>query len=210
MTRLLLVRHGQSVAQVEGVVGGIKGCRGLSDLGREQVRALADRWRKLDMTADVLLSSTLPRAVETAEILAEVLGLPVEQLEGLCEIVPGECDGMSWEELEDRFRGGDYRWDARTPLAAGGESWVEFMDRVSRTITEIVERHEGRTIVAAVHGGVVDGSIVHFLGLPKDAGNVLDSTNSSVTEWEHSERPWRPGTGWRLRRFNDAAHLEHL
>ena len=208
MTRLLLVRHGQSVAQVEGVIGGQKGCRGLSDLGRVQVRRLADRWRKLEVTADVLVSSTLPRAVETAEILAEVFGLPIEQHEGLCEIVPGECDGMRWSDFQEQFRSEDYRWDPHTPLGPGAESWVAFMDRVSSTITEIVERHHGRTVVAAVHGGVVDGSIVHFLGLPRDAGNVLDSNNASVTEWEHSERPWRPGAGWRLRRFNDHAHLE--
>jgi probable phosphoglycerate mutase len=208
MTRLLLVRHGESVAQVEGVIGGPKGCKGLSDLGRQQVERLRERWERTGQRADVLLASTLPRAIESAEILAGALGLEVEPVEGLCEITPGECDGMAWSEFEHLFRGEDYRWSPHTPMAVGGESWVQFMARVSRTIGDIVERHEGKTIVAAVHGGVIDGSMVHFLGLPDDAGNVLASTNSSVTEWSHGEHPWAPSGGWRLLRFNDAAHLE--
>jgi broad specificity phosphatase PhoE len=115
---------------------------------------------------------------------------------------------MAWSDFDHLFRGEDYRWSPHTPMAEGGESWVEFMARVSRTIAEVVERHEGRVIVAAVHGGVIDGSMVHFLGLPDDAGNVLASTNASVTEWAHGEHPWGPGGGWRLLRFNDHAHLE--
>jgi hypothetical protein len=50
--------------------------------------------------------------------------------------------------------------------------------------------------------------MVHFLGLPADAGNVLATRNSSITEWSHGEHPWGPGGGWRLQRFNDHAHLE--
>ncbi|MCU1483767.1 MAG: histidine phosphatase family protein [Actinomycetia bacterium] len=196
------------MAQVEGIIGGPKGCKGLSDLGREQVALLRDRWRRTGQRADVLLSSTLPRAVESAELLSEVLGVPVEQDEGLCEIAPGECDGMSWADFDHLFRGEDYRWSPHTAMAEGGEAWVDFMARVSRTLAGIVERHEGKVIVAAVHGGVIDGSMVHFLGLPNDAGNVLATTNSSVTEWSHGEHPWAPAGGWRLLRFNDAAHLE--
>ena len=211
-TRLILVRHGESVAQVEGVVGGPRACRGLSELGRRQVEALRDRWVTSGLRADILLSSTLPRAIETAELLRDALGgLEPEPVEDLCEIVPGECDGMTWDDFETQFRGGDYRWDPHSPVAPGGESWIEFQTRVSRTIGAIVDRLEGRTIVAAVHGGVVDGSMVHFLGLPKDAGHVLQTMNASVTEWLHVDprSSWEPG-GWRLIRFNDHAHLEGM
>jgi probable phosphoglycerate mutase len=206
---LLLVRHGESVAQAEGFVGGPKGCRGLSELGRSQVMALRDRWRAVGQQADVLVTSTLPRAVQTAEILNDLWGVPLEQDNELCEIVPGECDGMRWTEFESQFRGGDYRWDPYTSVSAGGESWVEFQERVSSAIGALVDRHHDKTIVAAVHGGVIDGSMVHFLGLPKDAGHVLQSTNASITEWQHVEpaETGEPG-GWRLLRFNDSAHLE--
>jgi len=193
-------------------VGGAKGCRGLSELGRRQVEALRDRWLEIGMTADVVVTSTLPRAIETAAILAAGLGgLGIMQLETLCEIVPGECDGMTWDEFEVRFRGPDYVWDPHTPVGPGGESWVEFQARVSDAIARIAEEHAGRTVVAAVHGGVIDGSMVHFLGLPRDAGHVLQTENASVTEWVHvaEGRGIGPG-GWRLVRFNDHAHLERL
>ena len=106
MSRLLLVRHGESLAQAEGFVGGPRGCKGLSEKGRRQVEALRDRWRHRAPEADVLVSSTLPRAVETAEILNEVLGHPeIVRIEDLCEIRPGESDGMAWAAFEERFRG---------------------------------------------------------------------------------------------------------
>src|SRR4051812_37649034 len=79
-TRLILVRHGESVVQVEGIVGGPKACRGLSERGRRQVSALRDRWLRSGFRADVLLSSTLPRAVETAELLSDALGGLVPEL----------------------------------------------------------------------------------------------------------------------------------
>lgn len=212
MSRLLLVRHGESRAQAEGFVGGPRGCTGLSDLGRRQVEALRDRWREQPPQVDVLVASTLPRAVETAEILNAVLGHPeVVTIEGLCEIRPGECDGMAWTEFEARFTGSDYRWDPHRPLSEGGESWVTFQERATAALQALVDEHAGRTVVAAVHGGIVEASMVHFLGLPKDAGSILDTTNSSVTEWRRSDgTPGWAQAGWRLARFNDHAHLEAL
>jgi len=68
-TRLLLVRHGESVVTVNRVLGGIKSCTGLSDLGKQQAAALHDRWIDGENPgATVLYASTLPRAIETAEI----------------------------------------------------------------------------------------------------------------------------------------------
>src|SRR5215218_610345 len=102
VTRLVLVRHGESMATVDGVVGGHQGCRGLSDRGRRQAEALRDRLVATgEIRADVLMASVLPRAVETAEIMAPALGgLAVEQECDLCEIHPGEGDGLAWSEFQ--------------------------------------------------------------------------------------------------------------
>ncbi|HEX2064408.1 MAG TPA: histidine phosphatase family protein, partial [Acidimicrobiales bacterium] len=67
VTRLALIRHGEAKAALERVVGGQRGCTGLSERGRAQAEALRDRLARTgELTADVLLASTLPRAVETA------------------------------------------------------------------------------------------------------------------------------------------------
>jgi len=74
-TRLVLVRHGEAVCNVSGVCGGRIGCQGLTDRGRAQVEALRDRLLVTGELAgtDVLYASLLPRAIETAELLAPAL-----------------------------------------------------------------------------------------------------------------------------------------
>lgn len=208
-TRLLLVRHGESQAQVDRVVGGPTGCNGLSELGRRQVAALAERWRERGLVVDRLIASTLPRAAETAESLAPVLGgLAVLCDPDLVELAPGECDGMSWDDYQSRY-GVDMRADPYAELSPGGESVAAFLFRVGRALHRIVVEAASTTVVVVCHGGVVDGSLICFLGLPLQRAADLDlrSTNAGVTEWlVHAEKnePLR----WALRRYNDIAHLE--
>ncbi|MGI8758383.1 MAG: histidine phosphatase family protein [Acidimicrobiales bacterium] len=211
VTRLLLVRHGESQAQVDRVVGGPSGCTGLSELGRRQVEALARRWQGSGMVADRLLSSTLPRAVETAELLAPLLGgLAVERDAELCELAPGECDGQSWDDYQARY-GVNMRADPYAELSPGGESVASFLLRIGGALHRIAVDHAGATVVIACHGGVIDGSLVCFLGLAvqRAADLELRTTNAAVTEWRADVEKDRP-THWSLRRYNDAAHLEGL
>jgi 2,3-bisphosphoglycerate-dependent phosphoglycerate mutase len=196
---------------MDGIVGGPVGCSGLSDLGRRQVEALARRWETRPPAADVLLSSTLPRAIETAELLAPVLGdLPVVQREDLCELFPGESDAITWEQFRARYRPDGWSYDPHRPMAPGAESWVAFQARVADALRSVSTEHVGRTVVVACHGGIVDGSMHHLLGLPVTGPRSWRVTNSSVTEWrlEEGADGEAPDRAWRLLRFNDAAHLE--
>ncbi|MGI8683928.1 MAG: histidine phosphatase family protein [Acidimicrobiales bacterium] len=211
-SRIVLVRHGEAQCHVDQVVGGLNGCSGLSDLGRRQATALRDRLAASGELAgaDLLYASTLPRAIETAEILAPALGgLAVRQDEDLCELHPGEADGITWEEFRDRYTwpGG---WDTSfyRPMAPGAESWALFSARVGGVLTRLTADHAGRTVVVACHGGVIENSFRALGHLPLNPQFLLRIENTSVTEWE------RP-TGiderrWTLVRFNDAAHLANL
>ena len=208
-TRLVLIRHGEANAALRQVVGGDTGCTGLSPLGRRQCEALRDRLARTGELAEatVLLASTLPRAVETAEIIAPALGgLPVEQVRDLCELHPGECDGMTWTEFQQRY-GDGFRGDPFRPLSPGGESLAEFFLRVNRELHRLVTTHPGRTVVAACHGGIVDTSIRGFMGIPfqDPAPFALHTRNASITEWEGVRT--ENGLRWKLHRYNDAAHL---
>ena len=205
ITRLVLVRHGEAQAHLDGVVAGPKGCTGLSDLGRRQATALRDRLASTgELTgATVLYASILPRAVETAEIIAPALGsLDIQQDCELCELHPGECDGITWSEYDARYR--VTPWYGDRVMSPGGESWVDFMARTARALTALVERHPGETVVVACHGGVIIGSMVCGLGLDGADDRGLHPENTSLTEWTCSRDRWR------LRRFNDAAHLTGL
>ncbi|GAC1538388.1 MAG: histidine phosphatase family protein [Acidimicrobiales bacterium] len=206
-TRLVLVRHGQSLATVERFAGGERGCRGLSDLGHRQSATLAARIARSGELQEttVLVSSTLPRAIETAEPLSRVLGLPVHQDRDLCEMHPGEGDGMSWDRWEERFGSFDLGAEPDRPLSPGGESWRGFACRVRAALSSLVVEHPGTTIVVATHGGVIEQSM--FYGMGRDDGTAPGThlamvVNTSLTEWRVGA-----ADGWRLVRYNDAAHL---
>ncbi len=209
VTRLVLIRHGEARAALGRVVAGERGCSGLSDLGRLQAGLLRDRLARTgEVVADVLASSTLPRAIETAEIIAPALaGADGRRPEivrdcDLCELHPGECDTLGWDEYAERY-GVDMLAQPFQPMSPGGESLAEFNVRVGRALTALADENEGRSVVVACHGGVVMGSMRCFLGLPVLPSPAADLlvTNTSLTEWERCQGKWR------LVRYNDAAHL---
>jgi broad specificity phosphatase PhoE len=204
-TRLVLVRHGESVSNAVGLIGGHQSCSGLSDLGRRQAEALAARLQRTAELAGAagVYTSILPRAYETAEIVAGGLGLPVlERTCDLCEQHPGEADGLMWDDYLARYGPYSARTDPYRPLAPGGESWADVLARVAATFSRIARRHAGGTVLVVCHGGVIDASLVSYLGLRDHGAGVSFRTwNASLTEWEHT------GRRWALVRYNDAAHL---
>ena len=211
-TRLVLIRHGESEAQAGQFLGGHDGCRGLSDTGRQQVAALRKRVERTGELAGAaaLYSSVLPRAIETAEILRSALSdLEVVQDCDLCEGHPGEADGMTWEEWRERYAEEVIGRGVYVPFAPGAESWADLVHRAGRTLTRLAREHEGRTVVVACHGGIVDASLRVFGHAPLEMQWRTDITNSSLTEWVLREYEGI-GPRWTLVRFNDAAHLQDL
>jgi 2,3-bisphosphoglycerate-dependent phosphoglycerate mutase len=204
-THLILVRHGEAECNARGVVGGHRGCTGLSPLGVVQAEALRDRWAATGEVrqASALYASVLPRAIETAEIIAPALGGLEHRTDcGLCELHPGEADGLTWLEFGRLYPVPDFTTDPDRPLSPGGESWSSFLRRVEPNLVALADRHGGETVVVACHGGVVNASLVSFLGLSHDGTRLdLRTVNTSITEWE------REDGSWRLLRYNDSAHL---
>ena len=101
-TRLILIRHGESNVTVERILGGEKSCTGLSDLGRAQASALRDRLEKETIEVDWLYASTMPRAIETAEIIQPALNVKELLTEKeLVEHRPGEADGKPYDDHRD-------------------------------------------------------------------------------------------------------------
>src|SRR4051794_21904722 len=122
MTRLVLIRHGLSQCTVDSIVGGIKGCTGLAPEGRRQAELLRDRLVRTQelVDADVVYTSVLPRAIETAEIIAPGLGAvgesPAKQDAELSELEPGEADGLTWAEYSQRYPKSDMGTNRYQPI----------------------------------------------------------------------------------------------
>jgi probable phosphoglycerate mutase len=206
-TRLVIIRHGLSQCSLDAVVGGIKGCTGLASEGRAQVERLRDRLLRTGelSDSDVAYTSVLPRAIETADIIAPALGeageAPAKQDADLSELHPGEADGLTWEEYRERYDV-DMGLNRFEPMSPGGESIAEFLLRIARTLTRIVAQHPDQKVVIAGHGGVVWGSMAYFLNLPLRIPTMFDAENTSITEWSvDSDRAT-------LVRYNDFAHLQ--
>jgi broad specificity phosphatase PhoE/GNAT superfamily N-acetyltransferase len=214
-SRLVLLRHGESVSSVERTIGGPLSCTGLSELGRRQAAALAARLADDDTLADaILVSSMYPRAIQTAQAVADEWALrsgapvPFERIGDLGEQFPGErCDGMTFEEYVERF--GSASW-AANPYAAGfpgGETVATFQHRVADAVMAVVAKAAGHSVVIACHGGVIDRIMRLLLHSPPTGLFELHTMNCSITEF--SQVSGSEGT-WRLHRYNDTAHLAGL
>lgn len=205
-TRLVLIRHGESVAQVEGFLSGHDTCRGLSPAGRAQATALRDRLGATGelREVDALYTSILPRTIETAEIIAPAFGevSPREECEW-CEIHAGEAEGLSWDTLRERFPAIDDSNDPFRQRIPGAETWAEFYVRAGTRLRRVADEHRGERVVVVCHGGIIGASFVALGDLPIGSGAALthETVNTSLTEWRFADGAWR------LVRYNDAAHL---
>jgi probable phosphoglycerate mutase len=214
VTRLILIRHGEAQTHVDQIIGGHQGCTGLSDLGRRQVEALRKRLERTGELADVkaLYASVLPRAIETAQIIAPALGLSADDVQqecNFCEVHTGDADGLSWDEWRAKYV--PENRDEYTPWAPGGESWVEFAVRAGTALRKAASDHAGQTIVIACHGGVIESALVTFANQPIERHWRATIDNASITEWTlRNYDDWMHGYRWTLERFNDHAHLSDL
>lgn len=207
--RLILVRHGEGYAGFDGVISGPRGCRGLTERGRRQAEALR---RYLTATgrvhSEVLLASVLPRAIETAQIIAPALGLEAIRQEcDLCEIHTGEADDLTWTEYATRYGSFNMESEPERVFAPGGESWMTFHQRVLKMCRQIAAEFTDQTVVAVCHAGVIMASIRVLFGVPHPGtGAQLRPVNTGMTEWEHDQQLDR----WTLKSFNEHAHLLDL
>lgn len=206
MTRLVLIRHGEAHCSVTNLVGGPTGCTGLTEQGRRQAELLRERLLRTGELADVqaVETSVLPRAIETASILAPAIGdgsFEAVQDCGWCEFHVGEADGLTWDEREARF--GAY--DPEQPIAPGAESMRSFTARVAASLRDLIARRPDGTTVVVAHGGVIWSSMLAFGGFTFGEGVFFHPENCSLTVWELLEM--EPSPRWYLRTYNDHAHL---
>jgi broad specificity phosphatase PhoE len=205
-TRLVLIRHGESQCSRSGVIGGPKGCTGLAQQGVVEAEALRDRLLRTGelSCASALYSSVLARAVQTATIASPGIGggLGVVTDCGVCELHPGDADGLTWGEFVETHGEPDFDDDPDQPLCPNGESWTGFVERASESLRVIAGRHGGELVVVVCHAGVIEASLIAFLPVAPARGRLkLRTGHTSLTEWELQDGDWQ------LLRYNDTAHL---
>jgi broad specificity phosphatase PhoE len=187
--RLLLVRHGQSLANIEARIQGDDDP--LTDAGRSQAEAVGTHLaRRGNITH--LYASPLARARETAQIIGRHVGIAPVFERGLAEINAGNAVGLLWEEWVERYpeqaaimqsenRSLTHRWE-------GGESGQEFADRIFTAYDHIVTQHRATddVVVVVSHGGPLAWISARAHGDPMDVFPVNRAIfgNCSVSELE--------------------------
>jgi probable phosphoglycerate mutase len=208
LVRLILVRHADAYAGLHGIIAGPLGCRGLTDIGQSQAAALRDRIAATgEPEVDVLLTSLLPRAIETASIIAPALGFDeVPQDCDLCEVHTGDADGLDWAEYTERFGTLDMHAEPERVFAPGGESWNGFHDRVDAAMQRLGREYPGARVMTVTHAGVIAASLrVRFAGRSTGVARLVP-TNTGLTVWDLDDTTHV----WTLRTYDDARHLQDL
>ena len=200
--RLVLVRHGVTDWNREGRWQGHLDPP-LSDAGRREGLRVAQRLgADPELRPGRIVSSTLSRALETAQVIGAEIGVPVEADPRLMEIGAGEWEGRTHAELETEDGDRYLAWRASGGIGQppGGESTEAATRRVAQLLAEIDEGGGGQTLVVS-HGGTLRLVARVLFELSAQRTTALDIDNASI-----SVAARMPG-GWRLERWNDTLHL---
>jgi len=205
--KLILVRHGETHWNKDGLIQGGDSDIELNDTGLEQARKLAAFLKNEPIIA--ILSSPLRRAIATAEVIASHHQLPVEIDQGLRELKVGDLEGISISDLRTTFSRFLLKWwqDGEAMKLPNGESLVELQQRAWKVIEGVLERHktdpehnQDTTVVVVSHYFVTLAIILKALNLPLDRfiKFKLDLGGVSILEFRDY--------GARLVTFNDTSY----
>jgi broad specificity phosphatase PhoE len=179
MTTLLLTRHGETAWNSEHRWQG-HADEPLNEVGRSQARALAPTLAGLGITA--VYASDLARARETAELLAEPLGLPVITHTGLREVDVGSWSGLRHGEIQAIDPEGYRRWEQGGKGWQEGESYEEMGVRVVGAVLEIAAAHPDETVLVVSHGGSIRACRASAAGRGVDARALGTTANCEIVE----------------------------
>lgn len=195
---IVFLRHGESVGNAEARYQGWAEFP-LTEAGRAQSRALAKRWLAYGLGFDLIVSSPLARARETAEIIAGTLPAPLEFDPDWKEWNNGHLAGLTFEEAKERYARPPFLHPYQ-PIGETGESRWELYLRAGRAVQSLLKRQPGRYLVVS-HGAILNMALYAVLGIspqPDDQGPRFRFENTAYATFEYD--PHRHG--WHMLEFN--------
>lgn len=202
-TEFIVIRHGETLWNSERRMQGQMDSA-LSERGRAQARALAERMRAERF--DFLYSSDLKRAHETAQAVAAVTGHEIRPDVRLRERAFGIFEGLTHPEMKERDPQEYVRFRQRDPdySVPGGETPRQFFQRSMGCFHELAARHPGARIVVVAHGLILDTLYRAAHGHDLTATRTLELINASLNVFHVA------GGRWRMLVWGDRAHLENI
>lgn len=197
MIRLILVRHGETEANLKHILQGHTEGE-LTDIGKHQTELLAHHMRNFQI--DQIISSDLYRAQQTADIISAYLGVPVQFFSALREWNVGELDGKPAEALETAFQ------LANVPKAEykppGGESLLDLLNRAESFLNQVLEKYSNQVILVCSHGDYIRMLLAVILSkeVEKALAQPLGNTSYTIVDQFQNHE-------WTINKINNTSHL---
>ncbi len=191
MTLICLVRHGQTDWNAEGKL------QGRTDIELNQngiFQAQQCRNALSDMDWDLIITSPLKRAKETAEIINVELNIPLIEMEHFIERYYGDAEGMTEAERMAAFPNKNY---------SNQEERIALTKRVVNGIEKINELYKGKKIVVVAHGAVINSILTHLSNGEIGSGRTRLS-NACISNIEFF------GEEWKVKNYNQIDHLHFV
>lgn len=207
ITKLYLVRHGQSAGNAEGRFGGHTSTP-LSELGLEQAKITAKALAKEKI--NVIYSSDLHRALQTAEPLAALLDLPIIKTPAFRERKVGVLEGKTFDESKAEFPKDYYALVNRNihHVITGGESYRHLLRRATNALHEVLRSHQGENVVIFSHTGAICFLTLYLVGAINRKTKQtpwLVTSNCGINRFEIRNR-----NNIRVLALNDTRHLVQI
>lgn len=178
MLKIILIRHGETNKNVQGVLHRRNDEEGLSKLGITQIEKTAEKLK--EELPFVLYSSDEKRSRQSANIIAEALNVEAHVLRDVHERDWGDLSGKPWGEIQailekltlnERF---EY-------IPPKGESWKAFEERLGSAVEKVLSEQEEKTVVIVTHGGAIRALIPYLLKIAKEESFKYDPDNASIS-----------------------------
>lgn len=207
VTKLFLIRHGQSAGNAEGRFGG-HGPTPLSELGLRQAEITAAHLAKDGISA--IYSSDLYRAVQTAEELSKMTEVPIKTSQAFRERHVGVLEGLTFDESKEKHPEDYYALVNRNVhhVITHGESYKQLLRRTTGELWEILRDHQGERIAIFSHTGAICFMTLHLMGaIRRDTTQTpwLVTSNCGINRFEIRGR-----RNIRVLALNDTRHLSDI
>ncbi len=201
-TTFWLIRHGETQWNADRRLQGWRDIP-LNDTGLRQARQLALTLRPPHFAEeiDIILSSDLSRAAETARIAAGHLDKPITHCSPLRERNYGIYEGLDWARLEAEHDN-QVAFDAPDWQIDQGESLSQFHQRIVQAFSELAQRYAGKRILAFSHGGVIDMAWRKAAGVSLETPRPAPILNASINQFCIDDQG-----SWTLMEWGRTTHL---
>jgi len=188
-TEITIIRHGETIWNAQQRIQGHRNSK-LSENGIRQAGLVAKSLAKREF--DVLISSDLERAAETAGIINKLLQLPLEYNENMRERSFGIVEGMTLAEMKEKFPREYRSYKEREPgfKFSGGESIEQLFNRVTLEIEAIARKFENKKVLIVSHGLVLETMMYKTFNIKLNSPRVFSINNSSISSFYIDRDNW--------------------